>query len=117
MKYSYSKDIKLSFDDAEYKVKEALNVFDSIDTIDSLRLAKTVNRRAGENNIIMPAFLEIDFTDDPKRNGFRLGGNSTERHKQFIADIDEIGTLNNIELMGKKKKKVKKKLTNMKRLF
>ncbi|GIT23934.1 MAG: hypothetical protein CM1200mP40_36160 [Gammaproteobacteria bacterium] len=39
------------------KVKEALNVFDSIDTIDSLRLAKTVNRRAGENNIIMPASL------------------------------------------------------------
>ena len=82
------------------KVKEALTIFDSIDTIDSLRLAKTVNRRAGENKIIIPAFLEIDFTDDPKRNGFRLAGNSAERHKQFMADIDEIGTLNNVKLMG-----------------
>lgn len=83
------------------KVKEAVELFNSIDTVDSLRLAKSIDRRSGENQKKMQISLELDFTDDEKRNGFRLGNeNDLERHQKFISEIDQISSLENIELVG-----------------
>ena len=55
------------------KVRQAIGVFDAIDTVDSLRIATDIDRRASAAGKQIDVLLEIDYTDDPERGGFRLG--------------------------------------------
>lgn len=51
------------------KVKAALELFDIIETVDSLRLAEAVSHRAGER--MVPVLLEVAFGHEAGRPGFR----------------------------------------------
>lgn len=51
------------------KVKAALELFDIIQTVDSLRLAEAISRRAGAR--VVPVLLEVKFGEEPTRVGFR----------------------------------------------
>lgn len=53
------------------KVKEAVNLFDGIESIDSLRLAEAVNLEAGTAVKMMPVLVEINIAADPKKFGVR----------------------------------------------
>ena len=56
------------------KTRQALQVFQAIDTVDSLRLAETISQRAEQMDVgPIGALIEIDFTDNPDRGGFKLG--------------------------------------------
>lgn len=51
------------------KVKAALDLFDIIQTVDSLRLADAINRRS--LGPAVPVLLEVKFGPEPERSGFR----------------------------------------------
>jgi pyridoxal phosphate enzyme (YggS family) len=83
------------------KAREALTVFDSIDTLDSKEIAERMNRILGENETKIQTFIEIDLTGDPNRNGFRLQlEQGTDSYSNFLESIDAISKLKNIELTG-----------------
>ncbi|MFQ6611685.1 MAG: YggS family pyridoxal phosphate-dependent enzyme [Fidelibacterota bacterium] len=52
------------------KVSKALKVFDSLDSVDSVKLAVKINRRALENNTVFPVLLEVNTSEEPQKNGF-----------------------------------------------
>jgi len=52
------------------KINKCLQLFDTVDSIDSLRLIKKLNKKAGDIGKTIPALLEINTTDEPQKHGF-----------------------------------------------
>lgn len=71
------------------KVKAALNLFDTIQSVDSVRLAQAISRRADRSTRI---FLEVQFVSTPDRFGFDPNG--------LLAVWDEITPFPNLEVAG-----------------
>ncbi|MEE8436767.1 MAG: YggS family pyridoxal phosphate-dependent enzyme [Candidatus Neomarinimicrobiota bacterium] len=73
------------------KVNKALDLFHTIDSVDSLRLAQKINKRANSLGLIIPVLLEINTSGEIQKNGF------------FINDIEaqlECITLENLRVDG-----------------
>ena len=84
------------------KVRQALEIFQAIDTIDSVRLAESISQRAGQLDIgSVDAFIEIDFTGNPDRGGFKLGLDDDDaRLAGFVDDARRIIELPELKVIG-----------------
>ena len=51
------------------KVKDAVNLFDMIETIDSVKLAEEVNKRCAAINKIMPVLIEVNSGKELNKTG------------------------------------------------
>jgi hypothetical protein len=52
------------------KVKKALELFDVIQSVDSLKLAEEINRRAGELDREVECYLEVNTSGEEQKYGF-----------------------------------------------
>ena len=59
------------------KAAKAVELFDTVDSVDSLRLAALLNDLAKKKSRILPVLVEINVGSDPARAGFRR---RTRRH-------------------------------------
>jgi pyridoxal phosphate enzyme (YggS family) len=55
------------------KAGAAVELFDRIDSVDSLKLAQSLSRRLGEGGAELPVLIEVYVGDDPSRPGVRPG--------------------------------------------
>jgi PLP dependent protein len=53
------------------KVKAALDLFDLIESVDSLKLARAINDEAARRQIIVPIFLEINCSRETQKYGLQ----------------------------------------------
>ncbi|MFW6014199.1 MAG: YggS family pyridoxal phosphate-dependent enzyme [Nanoarchaeota archaeon] len=53
------------------KVKPAVELFDVIQSVDSLRLAKEINKRAGDAGKLMKVMLQVNVSDEEQKFGLR----------------------------------------------
>jgi pyridoxal phosphate enzyme (YggS family) len=74
------------------KVKKAVEIFDMIETVDSLELAREIEKRCGKQEKIMPVLIEINSGKEPQKFGV-LPEDAEEL-------IREISTLKNIKIQG-----------------
>lgn len=74
------------------KVKYVIPVYDMIETVDSFKLAKEIDKHAKKNNKIMPVLIEINSGKEPQKFGI-----IPEDAENLIK---EISTLSNIKTMG-----------------
>ncbi|HEX9896332.1 MAG TPA: YggS family pyridoxal phosphate-dependent enzyme [Dehalococcoidales bacterium] len=74
------------------KVKRAVELFDMIETVDSLELAREIDKRCASINKIMPVLIEVNSAREENKTGV-LPENVT-------ALAREIATLPHIRLMG-----------------
>lgn len=74
------------------KVKYVVPVYDMIETVDSIKLAKEIDKQAKKNNKIMPVLIEINSGREPQK--FGVMPENTEKL------IEEISSLPNIKIMG-----------------
>jgi hypothetical protein len=51
------------------KVRSAVEVFDMIETVDSLRLAREVDRRSAETGKVMPVLIEVNSARESQKFG------------------------------------------------
>lgn len=51
------------------KVKKAVEIFDLIETVDSIELAEEINKRAAAQNKIMPVLIEVNSGREPQKFG------------------------------------------------
>jgi PLP dependent protein len=74
------------------KVKKAVEIFDMIETVDSLEIASEIDRRCGQIGKIMPALIEINSGHEAQKSGV------------YPADAGEltaaIATLKNVRVIG-----------------
>ena len=71
------------------KVRDAVKLFDCIESVDSLRLAQRIDKEAQK---VMPIYIQVNVADDPQKYGVKMSDLKT-----FIS---KIRVLNNIEIKG-----------------
>jgi len=54
------------------KAKDAVAIFDRIQSVDSLKLLERLNRFAGEAGKVLPVLLQCNTGEDPNKHGFRV---------------------------------------------
>lgn len=74
------------------KAKKAVKVFDMIETVDSIKLAKEIDKCCGKIEKIMPILIEINSGEETQKAGVLP--------EDAIALIQEISTLKRIKIMG-----------------
>ncbi len=74
------------------KVKKAVKLFDMIETVDSLELAREIDKRCAQIGKVMPVLVEINSGREEQKSGV-----FPEKTEQLVREI--LG-LNNIRVMG-----------------
>ena len=74
------------------KVKKAVKIFDVIETVDSVKIAKEIDKRAKQINKIMPVMIEVNSGREPQKAGVMP--------EKVIEVADEIYSLENLRLIG-----------------
>jgi pyridoxal phosphate enzyme (YggS family) len=74
------------------KVKKAIHLFDMIETVDSLKLAKEIDKRCQQKDKVMPILIEINSGREAQKYGV-LPEETEELIKQIIA-------LKNVKIKG-----------------
>ncbi len=64
------------------KAAKAVGLFDTVDSLDSLRLAALLNDLAKKSNRILPVLAEINVGDDPNKSGI-----ATEDAERFCENL------------------------------
>jgi len=74
------------------KCRDAVQLFQMIQGVDSLSLAQEINKRAAEVAKTMPVLLEVKLAGEASKFGYRPG--------QLLAELKEINSLPRIEIQG-----------------
>jgi len=74
------------------KVKKAVRIFDMIETVDSLEIAKEIDKRCAQIGKIMPVLIEINSGREKQKSGV-----FPEKAEQLVK---EISTCQNIRITG-----------------
>jgi len=74
------------------KVKKAVKLFDMIETVDSLELAREIDKRCAQIGKVIPVLVEINSGREEQKSGV-----FPEKTAQLVRDISG---LNNIRVMG-----------------
>jgi pyridoxal phosphate enzyme (YggS family) len=82
------------------KVKKALDLFDVVQSVDSLRLAREVSRRCQNAEVTIPVLLEVNASGEASKYGFPVHVDDTGQLKGFLRTMEEIVELPNLDLQG-----------------
>ena len=74
------------------KARKAVQLFDVIQTVDSLKLAKQINIISNQEEKTQKIFLQVNIGNDPNKHGFLP--------KETMAAAKEITEMKNISLIG-----------------
>ena len=74
------------------KVKKAVKLFDMIETVDSLELAREIDKRCAQIGKVMPVLVEVNSGREEQKSGV-----FPEKTEQLVRDISN---LNSIRVMG-----------------
>jgi len=74
------------------KVKKAVMIFDMIETVDSVEIAREIDRRCAQIDKVMPVLIEVNSGREKQKSGVL-----PESVEQLARDI---ATLQNIRVMG-----------------
>ncbi|HEY97508.1 MAG TPA: YggS family pyridoxal phosphate-dependent enzyme [Dehalococcoidia bacterium] len=74
------------------KVKKAVELFDMIETVDSVELAREIEKRCAQSGKTMPVLIEINSGREPQKSGVYP--------EKAVDLINEIADLKNIKVMG-----------------
>jgi hypothetical protein len=74
------------------KVKKAVEYFDVIQSVDSLKVAQEIDKRAEDAGKVQDIFLQVNIGDEPQKSGFKLD--------DIRQEINKIASLKNIRVTG-----------------
>ena len=74
------------------KCRDAVPLFEMVQSVDSLRLAEEINQRADQAAKRMPVLLELNAVGEASKFGYRP--------EQLLADLDRLNALPRLEIQG-----------------
>ncbi|WP_340818216.1 YggS family pyridoxal phosphate-dependent enzyme [Methanolobus sp. WCC4] len=74
------------------KVKKAVQFFDVIQSVDSLKIAQEIDKRAREADKVQEIYLQVNIGDEPQKHGFKI--------KEIEQALQDIAELKNIRVTG-----------------
>lgn len=84
------------------KAKDAVQLFDIIHSVDTLKLAKRLDRLCGREGKIMPILLEANVSGEEGKYGFALDrwAEEEKQKEHLFATVEEILALPLVEVQG-----------------
>lgn len=84
------------------KARVAVELFDLIHTVDSLRLAEVLDRHATVRDRRLPILLQVNVSGEISKEGFALAGGIANHvgYTQLYADLEQIVALPQLEVRG-----------------
>ncbi|GIV95350.1 MAG: YggS family pyridoxal phosphate enzyme [Herpetosiphonaceae bacterium] len=87
------------------KVRRAAQLFDTIHSIDSLRLAQALDRVLGEaavDGLRLPVLLQVNVSGEESKYGFALPGGLANHQAlpAFLAEVEQIVSLQHVRVEG-----------------
>src|SRR5581483_3705497 len=77
------------------KARNAIALFDLVQSVDTLRLAETMNRHAAAAGKQVPILLQVNIGNDPQKFGF-----VPEPRAAFLREVEKITALPNLRVRG-----------------
>jgi pyridoxal phosphate enzyme (YggS family) len=74
------------------KVRDAVGLFEMLQGVDSLALAREVNNRAGQASVRMPILIEVNIVGEASKFGYKP--------EALLRDLNEINALPRVEIHG-----------------
>ncbi len=74
------------------KAKKAVRIFDMIETVDSIKLARAIDKACHNIGKLMSVLIEINSGEEPQKAGVLP--------KDTVSLVNDISQLNNIKIMG-----------------
>lgn len=74
------------------KVKKAIELFDVVQTVDSLPLARQLNKRAEQAGKVFPVLVEVNIGEEQTKFGVKP--------RELLSFLEELVLLRNIRVMG-----------------
>jgi len=74
------------------KVKKAVEIFDLIETVDSIQIAEEINKRSKAIDKVMPVLVEVNSGEEVQKHGFLPG--------EVTGAVRDISVFSNIKVMG-----------------
>ena len=74
------------------KINKAIRLFDVIQSVDSLKLVKNINKRALIMSKVQRIFCQINIGKDPKKTGFTV--------EELECHVEQIKNFSNLKLEG-----------------
>ncbi len=82
------------------KVKTAIDLFDVVQSVDSLRLARELSRRSAAVGLTLPVLLEVNVSGEASKHGFPVREDDASQLEGFLAAVAEIAELPNLDPQG-----------------
>jgi len=83
------------------KARQAVTLFDTIHSVDSLRLARRIDRFAQEQGKIVSVLLEVNVSGEASKHGFDMsGGTDAQARSAFWGDVERILDLPHVRVDG-----------------
>ncbi len=80
------------------KVRLALGLFDTIHSLDSLRLAAALERRAAAAGRVVPVLVEVNVGGEESKFGFRV--ETAEGEDELLRTLEEVLKMEHLRLQG-----------------
>jgi pyridoxal phosphate enzyme (YggS family) len=77
------------------KAREAVRLFDLVQSVDSVKLAETLDRHAAAVARRLPILLQVNVASDPHKFGF-----ASEPHDEFLSQVAQILKLPSLRVQG-----------------
>src|SRR4051812_4605171 len=74
------------------KCRDAVELFEMIESVDSLHIAEEINKRAEQASKTMPILLEVNAVGEASKFGYRP--------EQLLSDLPELNALSRLEIHG-----------------
>jgi len=74
------------------KCRDAVELFDMIQSVDSLHLAQEINKRAEQSAKRMPLLLEVNVTGETSKFGYQP--------ERLLSELQQVNALRRIEIQG-----------------
>ncbi|MBI4746554.1 MAG: YggS family pyridoxal phosphate-dependent enzyme [Deltaproteobacteria bacterium] len=74
------------------KARDAVNLFDMVQTVDSLALAQELDKRAGSAGKVISGLIEVNIGEEDSKSGIKSG--------ELLPFLNSIKDLNNLSIRG-----------------
>jgi pyridoxal phosphate enzyme (YggS family) len=82
------------------KVKKAIQLFDIVESVDSLRLAQEIDRRCRAASVRMPLLLEVNVSGEASKHGFAVYDADKRQTDDFLGAVQQIVAMPNLDPQG-----------------
>jgi pyridoxal phosphate enzyme (YggS family) len=82
------------------KARKAIDLFQIIHSVDSVRLARELSRRCEAAQTTMPVFLEVNVSGEVTKYGFVTQEGNEEQELRLFRAVEQIVALPNLEVQG-----------------